>query len=259
MEPWWLLLGGSFAGLVIWHFARPRPQSPAPPEISRPSSLDALGIRGVVEIRRAEPDDIDVDDEDGYSEFVQTMWRKADIPCGEIAIEVNGAVCVLHSLTRGTENRVYANLVSGRPARKKTFACDDRHRWSVGGQRFSSAVFKAIAAGHATPEQIQADDHPATMADAMAADRLDTTARRFALQYAGSDGVVAWRVISRLNRGPEHLYAACHLRWGESRSFRNDRLLTLVDTESGETIDLPAYVARRIDLPPRKKRKPKAG
>lgn len=164
---------------------------------------------------------------------------------------VNDRPCILHSLTPGPDRAPYVNLTFVGSTKKLSFAGDDRHRWTIDGQRVSPAVFHAICESRATPDDIRPDDYPATIDAALAADRFPTKQRRLALEYASADGVVTWRVISRLQRGPEYLYAACHLRWGDSRSFRYDRILTLLDIETGKRIDLPAYIARRIDLPAR--------
>ena len=209
-----------------------------------------------VEIETREfPSDDSEDDDDDYSQFVESRWAAATTPLGLKSMSVNDRACIVHSLTPAPDRAPYVNLTFVGSPRRLSFAGDDRHRWAIDGQRVSHAVFRAICEGRATADHIRPDDYPATMDAALAADRFPTKQRRLALEYASADGVVTWRVISRVQRGPEYLYAVCHLRWGDPRSFRYDRILTLLDIETGKRIDLPAYIARRIDLPARSRRR----
>lgn len=249
---WWLWLAIAAAGLLAWRLTRPRERE-APDRGAQPARNTLRQWETVVTVETSSPQD--EEDDEHYAQFVAATWAAKSVACGPTPMEVNGRSCIVHTLTPAEGKPPYVNLVFAGSSRRYSYAGDSRHRWTIGGQRVSASVFKAIAEGSASPADIKPDDHPATLDDALALDRLTTTRRRFALQYASADGIVSWRVISRLQRGPDHLYAACHLRWGETRSFRYDRILTLLDIESGHTVDMVAYIARRVELPARRKQR----
>lgn len=237
--PWWAWFAFAAAGLFAWGLIRPRPEhrrAEATPPLQ--DYTPAIATSVTIERRVFAGDEAD-DVDDDYDQFVASSWASATMPMGAKNMAVNGRACIVHSLTPAPDRAAYVNLTFPGSPRKCSFAGDDRHRWSIEGQRVSPAIFRAICEGSATADDIRPDDHPATLEDALAADRFPTTQRRMALQYASADGVVGWRVISRLQRGPDCLYAVCHLRWGDSRTFRYDRILTLLDIDTGERIDLP--------------------
>lgn len=264
MEPahWIALLvfGAVVIGFLVKHDETQDRDTASPP--ARPPPAPVIASRHVdraVTLHdsaaspiRAEHDD---GDDDGYAIFVAGCFRDATIRCGDIAIEVNGVLCRLHSLTPASGRPPYVNLLWGPQRTRKSFAADTRHRWSVAGREMTAGVFAAMLRGAPVQMALQPDDHPTTPDEALARDRFETAGRRFLLQYRDNSGVVTWRVISRLQRGPEHLYALCHLRWGDLRHFAYDRILTLSDAESGERIDVAAYAARVIDLPARRRKR----
>lgn len=272
--PEWLALL-AVVGVVAWIIFR-KPQPEATPHSRREETLERIKLepetpprpRQVAPLERrasgvsqntktwASASNIEAeDDEDDYSDFVQESWAAATIQCGDISVEVNGAASALHSLTPSPRGHPYANLFFGPSRARKTLATDNRHRWAIGGHRISPSVFRAIIEGRAGISDIRPDEQPDTLEEALAFDRFPAKGRRMALQYRSADDIIAWRIISRLQRGPEELYALCHLRWGDSRTFRYDRILTLIDIETGQIIDINAYLAKQIDLPGSSRRK----
>lgn len=187
---------------------------------------------------RSVPDD----DDDRYRQFVDEMWAsETACPVG-VPLERNGENSFVESLVdrRGT---IYVNAFEA--GERKTYVAN-RHRWTNDGFKISDAAFRAILCGTPPAVALRFDRPPASVDEALSPDNNHIAADNvLVINYRDAVGEEAYRVVSDIRRGDDRFTARCHWRWGERRTFRYDRLVSIIDPVSRTEIPIEEFRNQR--------------
>ena len=189
-----------------------------------------------------------------YRAFVDKVWSDPEAIRVDVEIQrINGAGQLVESHVRSIVRRdsvsFYVNTFEDDGA---LTLVSDRHQWRRDGRKVDASAFRAIAdAGVAPDAALRHVDPPTSIEEALSpAFNHIAAPRALALGYRDAVGAVTYRVVSEIRRGESQFTARCHLRWGEKRTFRYDRLITVVDAETGEVIPLERFADKARPLFP---------
>lgn len=195
-------------------------------------------------------EDSDDQGDDGYAEFVRSMWVLRGIPLGDrtftrLTFHGERREVVLASLVTSAHGTGYINGLEA--GVRKTFRADGHHHWSYDGHPVDEAAFAAIGAGVESEVAFAIDDPPKSAAEALDPkyNRFQTNGHQYVIGYVNAEGIASFRVISRVLRGDGKLSARCHYRWGARREFRFDRIQYAANALTGEVIPLPEFLSNR--------------
>jgi hypothetical protein len=234
----------------------PLESDPSPLEIyERLAEKEAYKFRFKVEtsFHVSECEDVDAEDDyyGTYADFVARMWEKPTFKFPPIIVERDGVTCSIVGIVDSGRSYPYVNVWEA--SDRKTYAGDGRHRWTRDGYKIDESAFLAVLSGENPNAALRAEPYPQTLEEALKKDRVQDSGRRFAIRYRNAELQASWRVVSRIKRGPEHMVARCHFRWGQRRTFRYDRIAEIFEIDTGEFIPVAEFASGR-PLPIRKKR-----
>jgi hypothetical protein len=202
-----------------------------------------------VETRLRAPNE---EDEEDYRQFVDRVWNapgviRADVPLQRVdhlGVAVESRV---RSIVPRGDGSAYVNVIEN--GERKTYVAD-RHRWLRDGRKLSGAAFSAIAERGIPPEEaLRYIPPPTSIEAALAPENNHIQAKRaLVIGYRAKDGEVCYRVVSGVRRADDHFTAHCHLRWGQTRHFRYDQLIEVVNAGTGEVIPLKRFMDKAIGV-----------
>jgi hypothetical protein len=178
---------------------------------------------------------------DGYASFVDECWAMEGVRTPPIELLRNGLSCTLFSvIPMGQGHYPYLNVIEN--GMRATYAGDGRHKWERDGAAIDCSAFSAVLAGADAEAVLCPDAPPTSLEEAIVKNRADAKGHVYFLHYRTFGGEESWRVISGVRRRKDEFDAFCHFRWGTRRTFRFERVLEILDGETGELIDMDTFI-----------------